>query len=129
MNPQPSEMTSQFLGLLFFIIAAISYITYKPKSYHNIDFFELGYIVDNNRENNVVKIKPTITKTKTSKPKNTTNSEKPQKQTVTMFQQDCINALISLGFGKKEAKKRMYEISEKYSPKTLQDFIQAAFKK
>lgn len=136
MNAQPPEMVSQFLLIIFAIITFFSYLTYKPKSHNtNLDFFELGYIIDNEpKVNNTysVDIQPIKKKKVSSKAKVNPKPrvvEKPKtKLQLTQLQKDCIDSLVSLGFGKKEAKKRMHETFQKYSPNTLQDFIQKAFK-
>lgn len=136
MNAQPPEMVSQFLLIIFAIITFFSYLTYKPKSHNtNLDFFELGYIIDNEpKVNNTysVDIQPIKKKKVSSKAKVNPKPrvvEKPKtKPQLTQLQKDCIDSLVSLGFGKKEAKKRMHETFQKYSPNTLQDFIQKAFK-
>jgi hypothetical protein len=132
MNAQPPEIMSQFFLILFGIIAIFSYLTHKPKSHStNLDFFEIGYIVDDKpKVNNTyhLNIEPEKKKKTASKPKVIQKPKAKTKPQFTQFEKDCINSLVSLGFGKKEAKKRMCETFQKYSPTTLQDFIQKAFK-
>lgn len=50
-----------------------------------------------------------------------------KKSEYTEFQQDCYNALISLGMKKKEAKFVLHTVFNKYNPIDVEDFLKVAF--
>jgi hypothetical protein len=117
MNEQPDQFYSQILMFVFVGVAAYSYFFSKKSHVNNLDFFEIGYVMNDN----VAVYEAPIC---TSKPA----SNPASKPALTQLQQDCIDAMIGLGMKKKEATKRMHDLFAKYQPKTIQEFIQVAFK-
>jgi hypothetical protein len=121
MNEQPPEFVGDFFAFILFAIAIFSYIFSKSKTIINLDHFDIGYITDNNFQQQDVTVKTLpINKPKT-KPKT-------QNKGFTDFEKECIDALHSLGMKKSEAITKMNFVLEKYQPKTIQDFISGAFK-
>jgi hypothetical protein len=147
MNEQPPETVGQILAFIMIAIALCTFFFSSKPQPKNMDFFKLGYIIDEpvaicnpiiptaKNKSVVHNTAPKTTKQKTvraPKPKPKQAKVKTQvskNQQHTKFQQDCIDVLIKLGFGKREAKSRMHMLLAKYSPTNLQEFIQVAFKR
>jgi len=136
MQNDPIETISFVCTIIFAIIAFFSFLVTQKTSHS--DFFEIGYIVDtkptrikktSQSPRRPVAVKPAAPKVVVqTKPKIKVEKQTKQKPDLTQFHKDCIDALISLGMRKKEATKRMQDIVKKYQPKTIQEFIQVAFK-
>lgn len=145
MNAQPEPIMSQVLMVIFMIIGAYSFFTYKPrKTKSNLDYFELGYISENVEEIHhyipntyqAKKLKATKKKTKVQpvkqtikKPKPPRVKTKPVKKQISPLQQDCISALRSMGMTKSEATEKANYIFKSSQPGTIQEFIMEAFKR
>lgn len=129
MNPQPEPLISQALLVIFCIIAAYSFLTYKPKqSRHSLDYFELGYISENIET--IHKYVPTNCTVPKPKPVAVKQAnQKPIKSKLSPLQEDCINALRSMGMKKSEAIKKVERVFKSVQPKTIQEFIVEAFKR
>ena len=140
MNEQPAEIVSQFLAVIVGIIGFISFLSSLMSGKTiSLDHFDIGYIVETPprpapRPKQASRPKP-VSRPKPApkpapKPKQVKiKTQVSKNQQHTKFQQDCIDVLIKLGFGKREAKSRMHMLLAKYSPTTLQEFIQVAFKR
>lgn len=124
MNEQPDQFYSQILMFVFIGIGVYSYFFSKKPQRSNLDFFELGYIMDNNVPVYDIVHRPTRCQVINNTPK----PKAEPKQLLTQLQQDSIDVLIKLGMRKREATKRMHDLFAKYQPKTIQEFIQVAFK-
>lgn len=131
MNEQPAEFVSQVIAFLFIVVAFISYLFGKPKTI-NLDYFEIGYISENPVPINSSFIEPvTIIEQPQPKPIQTAKpkTKKIKKQT-SPLQQDCINALRSMGMKKSEAVNKVNCVfSSNVKPSNVQEFIMEAFKR
>lgn len=123
MNPQPEPIVGQILMFVFIAISFFAYFTTKPKNVpRNLDFFEIGYISED-----LTPISPVVISTKQNKPKTKINKTKA-KEELSPLQNECIQALISLGMKKSEAKNRMQKIFLSVKPASIEEFIVEAFK-
>lgn len=130
MQHDPVETISLVCTIIFAIVSFCSFLFSQKNTYS--DFFEIGYVVDKKpmpvrKPVRTQKAIAPMVVVKT-KPKVKVQKETKKVPDLTQFHKDCIDALISLGMRKKEATKRMQDIFKKYQPKTIQEFIQAAFK-
>lgn len=113
MNEQPSEFMSGLCTFMFLVTSVYFLLTLPRKKFS--DQIVIGYydpvaainITNNVTKNYVKKSKPEID---------------PE------FYSECIEALISLGHKKSKAKQIANGIFEKFSPKTIQEFVSIAFK-
>jgi hypothetical protein len=153
MNPQPHETTCLMMTIIF----VIGIIASAIKSYNQTDGiilndnFELGTI-NNNKQN----FQATITyKPKTSKQqyapqpsaaikpakkpiqkpvvKNKLKNEQPQKpverKVYTPLQQDCYDALLVLGMGKKESKFVVNNTFNNHDINSVEEFLYTALRR
>lgn len=113
MNEQPSDFVSGFFAFLFCATFVYFLLTMPRKKLS--DQFIIGYY------DPVPTISVTNNVTKNYVKKSTPKIDPD-------FYAECIDALVSLGHKKSKANQITKEIFEKFSPKTIQEFISIAFK-
>lgn len=144
MNPQPEAITINTFTIIF-VLLIIYFALNKKYSYQINDKIELGYIYDSDDHSNHLTQyaniciskptmhKPIVNKTKKATKINTikpaqavTPSKKVNKRGYNALQQDCYDALRSLGMKAKEAEFVVNHTFNNHNLTTIQDFLKIA---
>lgn len=146
MNQQPFEGLTQILASVFILYTLYNFVKYSqnPNAKGFSDIYELGYVYEKtptsavaiNTTVSLPKIKkvqlqkqtrkPDVIKPTYEKKEKTTKAVKKTPKRYNQLQQDCYDALISLGMKKKEATFVVNSTFNKTDVSTVQDFLKIA---